>query len=97
VQHFVDWLTTRPDRDGRLCDRSIANALTPLRLALDAALAAGLLDATLPSTLCCRGNGRTGLRICEALGLHWSDLVLDSKTPHLQVRRAIVKAPLVAR
>jgi len=24
VQHFVDWLTTRPGRDGRLCDRSIA-------------------------------------------------------------------------
>jgi hypothetical protein len=32
VQHFVDWLTTRPGRAGRLCDRSIANALTPLRL-----------------------------------------------------------------
>jgi hypothetical protein len=26
VQHFVDWLTTRPGRAGRLCDRSIANA-----------------------------------------------------------------------
>jgi hypothetical protein len=38
VQHFVDWLTTRPGRAGRLCDRSIANALTPLRLALDAAV-----------------------------------------------------------
>jgi hypothetical protein len=45
VQHFVDWLTTRPGRAGRLCDRSIANALTPLRLALDAAVAEGLLDA----------------------------------------------------
>jgi hypothetical protein len=45
VQHFVDWLTTRPGRAGRLCDRSIANALTPLRLALDAAVAKGLLDA----------------------------------------------------
>ena len=42
---FVDWLTTRPGRDGRLCDRSIANTLTPLRLALDAAVAEGLLDA----------------------------------------------------
>ncbi len=39
LQHFVDWLTTRPGRDGRLCDRSIANTLTPLRLALDAAVA----------------------------------------------------------
>ena len=45
LQHFVDWLTTRPGRDGRLCDRSIANVLTPLRLALDAAVADGLLDA----------------------------------------------------
>ncbi|MGH8733822.1 MAG: phage integrase SAM-like domain-containing protein [Burkholderiales bacterium] len=45
VQQFVDWLTTRPGRDGRLCDRSIANTLTPLRLALDAAVAEGLLNA----------------------------------------------------
>jgi len=45
VQQFVDWLTTRPGRAGRLCDRSISNALTPLRLALDAAVAEGLLDA----------------------------------------------------
>jgi integrase len=45
VQQFVDWLTTLPGRDGRLCDRSIANALTPLRLTLDAAVADGLLDA----------------------------------------------------
>jgi integrase len=36
---------------GRLCDRSIANTLTPLRLALDVAVAAGLLDAT-PRTGC---------------------------------------------
>jgi hypothetical protein len=45
LQHFLDWLTLQPGRDGRLCDRSISNALTPLRLALDAAVAGGLLDA----------------------------------------------------
>jgi integrase len=45
VQRFVDWLTARSGRRGRLCDRSIANALTPLRLALGAAVAEGLLDA----------------------------------------------------
>jgi integrase len=45
VQHFVDCLTARAGRAGRLSDRSIANALTPLRLALDAAVAEGLLDA----------------------------------------------------
>jgi integrase len=36
------------------------------------------------------------LRISEAIGLRWSDLVLDGATPHLQVRRAIVKGAIVA-
>jgi hypothetical protein len=44
VQRFVDWLTSLPGRNGRLCDRSVANALTPLRAALDAAVAEGLLQ-----------------------------------------------------
>ncbi|MGZ8647665.1 MAG: tyrosine-type recombinase/integrase [Solirubrobacteraceae bacterium] len=133
VQHFVDWLTTRPGRAGRLCDRSIANALTPLHLALDAAVAEGLLHANpaehvvLPRRRAGRawspGERRvltraelvrlldevpakwrplfellaaTGLRISEAIGLRWSDLVLDGDTPHLQVRRAIVKGATVA-
>ena len=38
----------------------------------------------------------TGLRISEAVGLRWSDLVLDERAPHLQVRRAIVKGATVA-
>ena len=133
VQQFVDWLTTRPGRDGRLCDRSIANALTPLRLALDAAVAQGLLGnnpaehVVLPR----RRKGRawsarerryltraelvqlldefpakwrplfellasTGLRISEAIGLRWSDLVLAGETPHVHVKRAIVKGVVVA-
>ena len=133
VQHFVDWLTTRPGREGRLCDRSIANVLTPLRLALDAAVAEGLLDANpaeqvvLPRRRAGRAwsvherryltraeLGRlldevpakwrslfellaaTGLRISEAIGLRWSDLVLDGQTPHLHVKRAIVKGVIVA-
>jgi integrase len=133
VQHFADWLTTRPGRAGRLCDRSIANALTPLRLALDAAVADGLLK-TNPAehvVLPRRRAGRawstrerrfltraelvhlldevpakwrplfellaaTGLRISEAIGLRWSDLVLDGRAPHLHVRRAIVKSATVA-
>jgi Phage integrase SAM-like domain len=123
VQQFVDWLTTRPGRDGRLCDRSIANALTPLRLTLDAAVAEGLLDANPAGhvVLPRRRSGRawstrerryltraelvrlldevpvkwrplfellaaTGLRISEATGLPWSDLVLDGPTPHLHVK-----------
>jgi integrase len=44
IQQFVDWLTNQPGRSGRLSDRSIGNALTPLRLALDAAVAEGLLE-----------------------------------------------------
>jgi integrase len=44
VQRFVDWLTNLPGRRGRLSDRSIGNALTPLRLALDAAVAEGILE-----------------------------------------------------
>jgi integrase len=133
VQQFVDWLTTRPGRAGRLCDRSIANALTPLRLALDAAVAEGLLDANPAEQVVLprRRAGRawstrerrfltraelvrlldevpakwrplfellaaTGLRISEAIGLRWSDLVLDGPTPHLHVRRAIVRGAAVA-
>jgi hypothetical protein len=61
VQHFVDWLTTRTRRAGRLCDRSIANTLTPLRLALDAAVAEGLWMPNRPSGSCCRGSGRVAM------------------------------------
>ena len=38
----------------------------------------------------------TGLRISEAIGLRWSDLVLDGPEPHLRVRRAVVKGATVA-
>jgi integrase len=38
----------------------------------------------------------TGLRISEAIGLRWSDFVLDGRTPHLHVKRAIVKGAIVA-
>jgi integrase len=133
VQRFVDWLTMQPGRDGRLCDRSISNALTPLRLASDAAVAEGLLDANPAEQIVLprRRAGRawstrerrfltraelvrlldqvpvkwrslfellaaTGLRVSEAVGLRWSDLVLEGPAPHLQVRRAIVKGAVVA-
>jgi integrase len=38
----------------------------------------------------------TGLRISEAVGLRWSDLVLDGPMPHLHVKRALVKGAIVA-
>jgi len=44
VQQFVDWLITQRGRKGRLTDRSVANALTPLRTVLEAATADGLLE-----------------------------------------------------
>lgn len=45
VQGFVDWLTTRSGRGGRLKDSSIANIVTPLRLVLDSAVAHDLVPA----------------------------------------------------
>jgi hypothetical protein len=56
VQQFVDWLTTQPGRDGRLRDRSIANAITPLRLALEAAVAEGLLPTSPFGASCCHAG-----------------------------------------
>ncbi|MGA9285099.1 MAG: hypothetical protein WBV85_06610, partial [Solirubrobacteraceae bacterium] len=45
LQGFIGWLTDRPGRTGPpLSDRSIRNALTPLRLCLEAAAAAAGLD-----------------------------------------------------
>jgi len=55
VQRFVDWLTGLPGRNGgRLCDRSVTNALTPLRTTLDAAVAEGMLDDNPLTASCCR-------------------------------------------
>jgi integrase len=44
---FVTWLTRHSGPDGLLCDRSIRNALTPLRGCLRAAHAEGLVDSDL--------------------------------------------------
>lgn len=82
--HFVDWLTTRPGRNGRLCDRSIANALAPLRLALDAAVAEALLDAN-PAEQVVLPRCRAGRAwsICERRYLTRAELVrlLDEVPP----------------
>jgi hypothetical protein len=99
VQGFVDWLTSQPARNGRLCDRSVATALTPLRAALDAAVAAACSSRTLPTAWCCRGGVAAAVRPArrdraadsEAIALHWSDLELDPGAPPLRVSRAIVR------
>jgi Phage integrase SAM-like domain len=52
LQRFIGWLTDRPGRAGpRLSDRSIRNALTPLRLCLEAAAAEGLVKPKLGEAL----------------------------------------------
>ncbi len=52
LQGFIGWLTDRPGRTGpRLSDRSIRNALTPLRLCLGAAAAEGLVKPELGQAL----------------------------------------------
>jgi integrase len=52
LQGFIGWLTDRPGRTGpRLSDRSIRNALTPLRLCIEAAAAEGLVKPELVQAL----------------------------------------------
>ena len=51
LQGFIGWLTDRPGRHGRLSDRSVRNALTPLRRCLDAAAHEGLIDSDLARSL----------------------------------------------
>jgi hypothetical protein len=51
LQGFIGWLTDRPGRRGRLSDRSIRNAMTPLRRCLDAAAHEGLIDSDLMRSL----------------------------------------------
>jgi integrase len=52
LQGFVSWLTDRPGRTGtRLSDRSIHNAVTPLRMSLQAAAAEGLINKELTKAL----------------------------------------------
>jgi integrase len=45
VQGFISWLVAQPGRKGRLTDRSVHNAVTPLRLCLESAESEGLASA----------------------------------------------------
>jgi integrase len=52
LQNFIGWVTDRPGRYGlRLSDRTIHNALTPLRMCLDAAAREGLVEEGLGRAL----------------------------------------------
>ncbi len=51
LQGFIGWLTDRPGRRGRLSDRSVRNAVTPLRRCLDTAAREGLIDGDLARAL----------------------------------------------
>jgi integrase len=44
LRGFVTWLTAQTGRRGRLCDRSVRNAVTPLRVCLEHAASKGLLS-----------------------------------------------------
>jgi integrase len=128
VQGFVGWLVAQPGKRGRLTDRSVHNAATPLRLCLASAEAEELVKdgATKGLVLPRRRQGRawhyergrvmtrdqlsrllaeipdewllffeflasTGLRVSEAIALRWCDCDLSGTSPHLRVRRSIVK------
>jgi integrase len=131
LQDFVTWLTALPGRYGRLSDRSIHNAVTPLRACLRSAVEEGLLPSSPAEHLVLprRRSGKpyefqersflsreqlralldeiparwsplfellasTGLRISEAIALRVRDLQLETTSPQLRVRRAIVDGRL---
>jgi integrase len=134
VRGFVDWLCRQRGPDGhRLCDRTVHNAVVPLRACLRHAHGAGLAvgDVGAAIVLPRRRRGRayefderrfltrqqlagplaeipaqwrtlfellasTGLRISEAIGLRVMDAGLETDTPCVHVRRAIVNGQLTA-
>lgn len=84
VQGFIGWLTDRPGRNGRLSDRSIRNALTPLRLCLEAAANEGLMSGDITHTLVLparRGGRRWDVRERRALKRDELTRLLDEIPP----------------
>jgi hypothetical protein len=59
VQQFVDWLTTQPGHDGRLRDRSIANAITRIGRLTD--LFARVRQAPSPASSPCWAANRLAI------------------------------------
>jgi len=87
LQGFIGWLTDRPGRNGRLSDRSIRNALTPLRLCLDAAANEGLVSGDLTRTLVLparRGGRRWDVRERRSLNREELTRLLEEIPPDYQ-------------
>lgn len=87
LQGFIGWLTDRPGINGRLSDRSIRNALTPLRLCLDAAANEGLVSGDLTRTLVLparRGGRRWEVRERRSLSREELTRLLEEIPPDYQ-------------
>jgi integrase len=87
LQGFIGWLTDRPWRNGRLSDRSIRNALTPLRLCLDAAVNEGVVSGDLTRTLVLparRGGRRWDVRERRSLNRDELARLLEEIPPNYQ-------------
>jgi hypothetical protein len=72
-QRFTDRLTSRPGGNGRLCDRSIANALTPLPP--DSPRRCSLCGRPTPSTGPCPSPRRDAFVTATACG-GWGPLLV---------------------
>jgi hypothetical protein len=68
LQGFISWLTHCPGRNGNLADRSVRNALAPLRLSLEAAAAEGRMDSVILRALVLprRRGGRRPIVHCAS-------------------------------
>lgn len=93
LQGFIGWLTDRPGRNGRLSDRSIRNALTPLRLCLEAAANEGLVSGDLMRTLVLparRGGRRWDVRERRSLNREELTRLLEEIPPDYQALFALL-------
>lgn len=60
LQGFVSWLAAYRGPRGRLSDRSIANAVGPLRLCLENASREGLIEEEAVGVWCCHADAGGG-------------------------------------
>lgn len=94
VAEFIGWLCRQPSRHGgTLADRSVRNALKPVRIVLATARREGLIahnpasEAVLPHRE--DVDDATGVRRSELLGFEVRHLTLDDDRPHVKVRQRV--------